>query len=107
MDMQWLRDFVAALSPQRHGFNSTRLHFVFVADKMGWDSFFSKYFGYTCHSIPPEFRDLYSCISAMEKPSNNSFKIQVCPVSTGNTFKDLPWLRETADNNKSYVHGIT
>jgi hypothetical protein len=25
------------------------------------------------------------------------------PVSTGNTFQDLPQLRETADNTESYI----
>jgi hypothetical protein len=25
------------------------------------------------------------------------------PVSTGNTFQDLPWLRETADNTERYT----
>jgi hypothetical protein len=27
-------------------------------------------------------------------------KVQVSPVSTGNTFQDLPQLRETADNTE-------
>jgi len=25
------------------------------------------------------------------------------PVSAGNMFQDLPWLRETTDNTKSYM----
>jgi hypothetical protein len=29
----------------------------------------------------------------------------VCPVSTGNTFQDLPLLRETADNTERYIVG--
>jgi hypothetical protein len=28
---------------------------------------------------------------------------QQCPVSTGNTFQDLPRLRETADNTERYI----
>jgi hypothetical protein len=32
------------------------------------------------------------------------FKIQVCPVSTGNTFQDLPRLNETADNTERYIY---
>jgi hypothetical protein len=30
--------------------------------------------------------------------TTGSFPEQVCPLSTGNTFQDLPRLRETADN---------
>jgi len=31
------------------------------------------------------------------------FEVQVDPVSTGNTFQDLPRLPETADNTESYI----
>jgi len=43
--MLWLRDLFPALSSQRHGFNSRRLHFVNVAVKMALEQVFSKYFG--------------------------------------------------------------
>jgi hypothetical protein len=39
---------------------------------------------------------LFDMISVADKYSSAT-------VSTGNTFQDLPRLRKTADNNKSYI----
>ena len=33
----------------------------------------------------------------------NVIDIEMDPVSTGNTFKDLPRLRKTVDNTKRYI----
>jgi hypothetical protein len=30
-------------------------------------------------------------------------KYSSAPISTGNTFQDLPWLSETADNTERYI----
>jgi hypothetical protein len=34
-------------------------------------------------------------------------KYRYTPASTGNTFQDLPRLRETADNTERYIQGVS
>jgi len=72
----WLRDLVAALPPQMHDFNSRRLHFAYVADKMALEQVFLLILRFfPVITITPALRSHYSCISASEKPLNKTFQM--------------------------------
>jgi len=43
------------------------------------------------------------CIATAQEAQFITMKLQADPVSTGNTFQDLPRLRETADNTEHYI----
>jgi hypothetical protein len=45
---------------------------------------------------------MYTDLELLQESSEN--KIQVYPLSTGNTFQDLLWLHETMDNIEHDIH---
>jgi hypothetical protein len=49
--MPWLRWLVAGLSLWRPGFTPVSVHVELMVDKVAWDSFFSKFFGFPLVSI--------------------------------------------------------
>jgi hypothetical protein len=50
----------------------------------------------------------YACLDIFyfiqPKSSHNASFYRCAPIHVGNTFQDLPWLRETANNIKHYIY---
>jgi branched-subunit amino acid transport protein len=69
----WFRDLATALPAQMDDFNSRRLHFVYVADKMALGQVFLLILRFfPVITITTALRTHYSCISAIEKPLNKT-----------------------------------
>jgi hypothetical protein len=49
------------------------------------------------------FRTFQRILDSKLEKDKVSVELQADPMSTGNTFQDLPRLRETADNNERYI----
>jgi hypothetical protein len=54
-------------------------------------------------NISPLILEFFSVHKISTQHSQTHLMYRCAPVSTGNTFQDLPLLRETADNIESYI----
>jgi hypothetical protein len=62
-----------------------------------WDSVPTYAYKYMWFMTPSSLTNYY------ERSESHCFQYSSAPLSEGNKFQDLPWLRETVDNTDCYI----